>query len=578
MKKYKLEDLVSKGTNARKEFSNNVSVIIGESGSYEIGDILDANSTEKMVNDIIDGADVDFDTLKELEDAIPTKVSQLQNDSGYITQHQDISGKANIADLSSVATSGSYNDLENKPVIPTNISQLTNDANYVTKSVFDQALGDTSEDWYGIQWTDANTAPVRIGNMNMHRTLPIQSGMKRCMLQDDGTVYGYISQVDPTKYDDGRTADYTGAHGQVMVEIPEYHYDALKYTNDGVTTYILKLYPYYNKGKLSKKVYVSAFEAVSNDADSQANTKKLYSICTSNITVTNGSVNAAEITYTTGAESYRGGNARTTNTNDNSQNSQLGRPITNLKRSEFRTRANNRGTGWSQQYYNAHMSFVRLYVVEYCSFNSQDTFYNTTDVNGYKRGGLDYGLTNIGNWSEFNSSNPISPCGITISLGSETGVIGYSAVANSISITTKIPSYRGIENPFGHIWKWMDGININVVEDNTSYYICDNISQFADDTTTNYNLRITIPKIGEGYIKTINWDENGDFLPVSKGGSSNSYYFDYVYNSSDGWRVCYCGGGAGNGAPAGLLCLDASHDSSYAPAGIGGRLYYTPQN
>lgn len=33
MKKYKLEDLVSKGTNARKELSNSVSIVVGDSGS-----------------------------------------------------------------------------------------------------------------------------------------------------------------------------------------------------------------------------------------------------------------------------------------------------------------------------------------------------------------------------------------------------------------------------------------------------------------------------------------------------------------------------------------------------------------
>ncbi len=50
---------------------------------------------------------------------VPTKVSELNNDAGYLTQHQDISGKANSADLSAVATSGDYADLSNKPTIPT---------------------------------------------------------------------------------------------------------------------------------------------------------------------------------------------------------------------------------------------------------------------------------------------------------------------------------------------------------------------------------------------------------------------------------------------------------------------------
>lgn len=46
---------------------------------------------------------------------VPTKVSDLTNDAGYLTSHQDISGKANTADLATVATSGDYDDLTNKP-------------------------------------------------------------------------------------------------------------------------------------------------------------------------------------------------------------------------------------------------------------------------------------------------------------------------------------------------------------------------------------------------------------------------------------------------------------------------------
>lgn len=80
---------------------------------------------------------------------IPIKISDLTDDSGhyikpatgipasdleetYLTEHQDISGKANIADLATVATTGSYNDLSNKPTIPSKVSDLTNDAGYIS--------------------------------------------------------------------------------------------------------------------------------------------------------------------------------------------------------------------------------------------------------------------------------------------------------------------------------------------------------------------------------------------------------------------------------------------------------------
>lgn len=66
---------------------------------------------------------------------VPTNVSSFTNDAGYLTQHQDISGKANSADLATVATSGEYDDLLNKPtipIIPINVSAFTNDAGYLT--------------------------------------------------------------------------------------------------------------------------------------------------------------------------------------------------------------------------------------------------------------------------------------------------------------------------------------------------------------------------------------------------------------------------------------------------------------
>lgn len=112
------------------------------------------------------------------EPVVPTKLSELTNDVGYITsvpvssvngQTGDVvieqvdaytktetnallAAKANSADLASVATSGSYNDLSNKPtipVVPTNVSAFTNDAGYLTQH---QSLaGYATEAWVGQQ-------------------------------------------------------------------------------------------------------------------------------------------------------------------------------------------------------------------------------------------------------------------------------------------------------------------------------------------------------------------------------------------------------------------------------------------
>jgi len=75
----------------------------------------------------------------------------------------------------------------------------------------------------------------------------------------------------------------------------------------------------------------------------------------------------------------------------------LGRPATSLTRSGFRTRAAARGTGWSQQYWKAYMAWVRLFVVEYCTFNSQANYNATKTTEGYMQGGLGAGVSIVNN-------------------------------------------------------------------------------------------------------------------------------------------------------------------------------------
>ena len=444
-------------------------------------------------------------------------------------------------------------------------------------------LNSSIEWYYGIQWTDTSS-PVRIGSSVMHQSLPIQSSMRRCMLQDDGIVYGYISPTDYTVYEDGITAvDYSGAHGQYMVEIPEYWYKCITTTINGVKTYEIRLYPQYVEGtKHSPKLYISAVEATTNDASSDT-TKKLFSICNATIPYNqDGSVSASSVTeYSANASNYIGGTRDTTYTGIKSL---LGRPATNLTRASFRTRAAARGTGWSQQYWDAYMAWVRLFVVEYCTFNSQAEYNPSKTTEGYMQGGLGPGVstTNSTDWNNFNSYNPFIPCGVTRSLGNSTGVVTYKFALGEFStsaIEFSVPSYRGIENPFGHVWKWTDGINMYCDETThkTTIYTCNDITKFADNTSTNYIMRTNDCYQGtEGYIKKWLIDENSDFLPLTVGGSSNSYLYDYSWINNAGWRVLLSGGLATYGTDCGLFCFYASLTSSNAYASVGGRLYYTP--
>ena len=68
----------------------------------------------------------------------------------------------------------------------------------------------------------ADTALERVGRSELHVSLPVQSLMRRCLLNDAGQVVTYLHQTDSTKTDTGAAADLTGASGMVRVEIPKH--------------------------------------------------------------------------------------------------------------------------------------------------------------------------------------------------------------------------------------------------------------------------------------------------------------------------------------------------------------------
>ena len=134
---------------------NNKSLIDGiTTGKVSVTDIVD-NLTSPATNKPLSAKQGKI--LKDLIDGIviPTNVSAFTNDAGYLTQHQDISGKANTADLATVATSGSYTDLSNKPTIPTvptKVSAFTNDASYTNEKYVDDAITAALADVVGIEY------------------------------------------------------------------------------------------------------------------------------------------------------------------------------------------------------------------------------------------------------------------------------------------------------------------------------------------------------------------------------------------------------------------------------------------
>ena len=417
------------------------------------------------------------------------------------------------------------------------------------------------DQYYGIEYDVTVSNPdslTRIGKMELHKSLPCQSGMRRCLLNDDGSVNYYLGDTDSTKRDTGSAANLTGADGMVMVEMPDMY---VRFEHDGNKRRTLfSIYALPGFAKWSK-MYGSAYEASLNRTNN-----KLSSVV--NVTA-----------------DYRGGvnNASW----DGTYRSLLGMPATNISLTTFRTYARNRGANWNCNTYEFQKRAYWMFVVEYATLNSQKAFNAELNSEGYHQGGLGAGVTilNYSKWGTFNSYNPFIPCGTTNSLGNKTGVVSFTMPTeyDATKPVVSVPSYRGIENPFGHIWKITDGVKFMIQSEadggKSLIYVCDNPANYSSSGVTGYELRGELPR-SEGYVKTICHGEHGDILPTAVGAGSTSYFCDYFYTSipesGTAERACFFGGYATNGAYAGFVCARSTTSASGADANCGSRLCFMP--
>lgn len=406
---------------------------------------------------------------------------------------------------------------------------------------------------YGIEWDISVSSPLctRIGNMALHKSLPVQSGMRGCLLSDAGTVVEYLH---PTNW---KAHNRDGSAGQVMVEIPA-HYR--KFTTEGnKRSARISEYPLPGYHFVPKK-YVSAYEAVLDRS-----TNKLCSI-----------VNAGT--------QYRGGANQTDW--DGTYRSVLGRPATGISRTSFRNYARARGAGtqWNCCDYNSYKDVAWLFYIEYANLNCQSAFNGAKDANGYAQGGLGNGVTTMPDWGGFNGAYPFVPCGHSDDLGNFSGEVPYvvSNAEGGTYATVYVPRYRGIENPYGHIWKFTDGINIEVKTDadggTSKVYVADNPANFNDSNYNGYSMR-GLEARAEGYTKEMIIGTYGEIIPALVGGGTTVYWCDYHYTyiGASSLRGVLFGGSADSGANAGFGYAHSINAPSLSNAPVGSRLCFIPQ-
>lgn len=408
---------------------------------------------------------------------------------------------------------------------------------------------------YGVEWDTASSSPdgVRVGNMQLHRELPIQSKMRRCLLDRDGGVKEYL---DNELSWGGSYLDYA-----VMTEMPEHWYKL--YFNGTKFRMMLSEIPLPGY-KHVDKFYISTYEARMYRTDnllcSAAGASKLSDP---------NSIN------------FRGGD--NTAEWDDTYRSLLGCPVTNLTRDQFRQAARKRGSGWEMYTYGAHKTLFWLFAVEYATLNSQKLFNAQKDANGFTQGGLGEGPTQMTDWANFNNANPLIPCGYTNEFGNSSGEKAY-VVKNSSDgthATLMANRYRGIENPFGHIWKYTDGANIQVTtgDDGLSIlWTTDDPSNFSDSSYVGYDKKGNICRT-DGFAKKMLLGEDGDIVTAEIGGSSSTYWCDYyaTNTSANRMQVIQVGGNADSKTSAGLAYVSAGDPPSGAYRRVGSRLCFFPK-
>lgn len=408
---------------------------------------------------------------------------------------------------------------------------------------------------YGVEWDTASSSPdgVRVGNMQLHRELPVQSKMRRCLLNRDGGVKEYL---DNELSWGGSYLDYA-----VMTEIPEHWYKL--YFNGTKFRKMLSEIPLPGY-KHVDKFYISTYEARMYRTDnllcSAAGASKLSDPNSTNF---RGGDNTAEW--------------------DDTYRSLLGRPVTNLTRDQFRQAARKRGSGWEMYTYNAHKILFWLFAVEYATLDSQKPFNAQKDANGFAQGGLGPGPTQMTDWTNFNNINPLIPCGYTNEFGNGSGEKAYVVknASGGTHATLMANRYRGIENPFAHIWKYTDGANIQVTTGDAGLSILwttDDPSNFSDTSYTGYDKKGNICRTN-GYAKKMLLGEDGDIVSTEVGGSSSTYWCDYyyTYTSANRMQVVLVGGGAGDGSNADLADVTTYFAPSDASRHVGSRLCFFPE-
>lgn len=416
---------------------------------------------------------------------------------------------------------------------------------HITFNVTSQNLEEF--DWYGVSWSETSSNPdcTRIGNMDMHRSLPIQSMMKPFAFHTDPTFKECFVPMKENfstsmySHTNNAEAGQVASTVNIMIKIPEFWY-VDDYT-PGTKTHNLKICPHAKPGWYHhKEAYVSAYEAFNfGNAGRLVSMKSVV-------------------------------------------------PTINFNRTNGRTWARANGfdgeAKWNLYTYEEHRAICHLFLVEYATRNSQKAVNTELTPEGFRQGGLGSGCTT--GTATINGAQTWSfiPTGSSDSLGSGSGEVTVtiqqtdSSGHNTSTITRKCNRYRGIENPFGHIWKHTDDV-ISVYSNSCrTWYKSVKPDQFATNKNNSYKPLCSVDSVVTGYKTEIKATPNCDFFAMKcANGSETTYWCDYNWDNTDTSEHCLLiGGHSDSSGEAGLFALRSNAEVGTSLASVGSRLTYLP--
>ena len=217
-------------------------------------------------------------------------------------------------------------------------------------------------------------------------------------------------------------------------------------------------------------------------------------------------------------------------------------PLVEITLDDFRTGCKAHGAGYQQYDFLIDLILKELWLVEMATTNCQAKMY------GYANG----------NSSKINT-------GATDTVATPTG----SPISNTDG--KHACKYRGIENPWGNIHKWCDGISFS----GSSVYVCTEPTAYSEGKTSGLYEYYGTCASSDGFVKTVAPLAEGSLIQyvTAVGADESSYYCD---QSWQGGAVLSCGGAWDAGAYAGLWFWYGRFSASYSYKYVGGRLCYKP--